>query len=154
MAKIIQLSQGYSAIIDDEDFERVIQHKWHTRKMSFEHIYASTRINKKQIFLHRFILEMVDAKIKIDHINGNGLDNQRHNLRLATHAQNMANRKSKKKYKGVRIDTHRKTIKYRVELQHEGKSYRQSFKTEIEAAKAYNEMALKYHGEFANLNII
>lgn len=146
---------GNYALVDDVDFERVCQYKWTVlRKKSENTSYAQVFINKKSHLLHRMILNETNPKQQIDHVNGNGLDNQSHNLRRATPSQNGANRSSKKKYKGISTTTMSGRIYYRAELKKDGIKYRRKCKSEIEAALAYNEMAVKYHGEFARLNII
>ena len=87
--KEIKLSQGGGiALIDDEDFERVNQRKWGLSSKR----YARGSINSKMILMHRFILNM-PKNVDLDHINGNGLDNRKCNLRIATKSQNGGNRK-------------------------------------------------------------
>src|SRR3990167_9841185 len=106
--KIIELTKCQKSLIDDEDFEIVNGIKWFC--LSVEKLsYAATNVklsNGKStlLLMHRLILGN-HSGITIDHINGNGLDNRKSNLRFCTHAQNMANRKTpttnKSGYKGV-----------------------------------------------------
>ena len=109
--------------------------------------------------MHRVIMNTL-GNMNVDHIDHNGLNNQKENLRNCTQSENARNRTSRKgstsKYLGVskchKIMKYGIYYYYRVKInqrQHVG-----NFKTEIEAALAYNEAALKYYGEFANLNII
>ena len=78
------------AIIDKEDIDRCKQHKWHIKE-SRNTDYAITTINEnKKIFLHRYILNYT-GNLDIDHINHNGLDNRKENLRIISHAKNIAN---------------------------------------------------------------
>jgi hypothetical protein len=92
--------------------------------------------------------------LEVDHIDGDGLNNQRFNLRICTKEQNRCNRKPNgdKKYIGVCGLNNGKFIAH---IRHNKKLYHLGvFKTESDAAKAYNKAAIKYHREFANLNII
>lgn len=157
--KQIPLSQGLFALVDDEDFEYLNQFKWHARK-SRDTFYASRNLkisknNRKTIQMHRVILGTTDTKIQGDHIDGNGLNNQKSNLREATHEQNRRNTKSYKngvsKYKGV---SYRKdSKKWRSIINFNKKVIRLGyFSSEIEAAKAYDVKAKELFGEFAWLN--
>lgn len=159
MAKEIPLTRGLVAIVDDEDFEELNLHKWYAMKM-YDRYYARRNVvigNKKSYFLmHRFIIK---AKVNqlVDHKNNNSLDNRKENLRTCSHSENMRNSKKRKQntsgYKGVYFEKNKNI--YSAEVKFGGKRvYRKRFKTGIEAAKAYNEAALKYHGEFALLNTI
>lgn len=107
--------------------------------------------------MHRIILGITDSKIIIDHIDHNGLNNQRHNLRICTYSQNACNRNpyrnTSSKYKGVTF--YKKTGKWRSVIRYNKKTYSiGSFDTEIEAAIAYNKKAIVMFGNFAGLNII
>ena len=108
--KVIQLTRGRETLIDDEDFERVSQYKWRFdignapgAKTNPDHTgYGKRTIRlgppidgkrqRKSIWMHRFIMDCPVGMIT-DHINGNGLDNQKSNLRIVTQGQNMNNRK-------------------------------------------------------------
>jgi len=115
------------------------------------------------VYMHREILGLTDRKIHGDHKDHDTLNNRRNNLRIATHSQNMANRSSHKnstsKFLGVSIETHKrgnKIFKYwHAVISKDRKiTFFGHFKTEELAALAYNEAAIKLHGEFANLNVI
>jgi hypothetical protein len=98
-----------------------------------------------------------DKGFVIDHLDGNGLNNQRNNLRICTVSQNSMNRnktvKNKSGFKGVIWWERNNT--WKAEIRHnKNKIYLGYYKNIIDAAKAYNAAALKYHGEFANLNKI
>ena len=89
--KKIKLTQGKFALVDDEDFEKLNKYKWYSTKPTSLY-YAITFINKRNIRMHRFILNPKREE-EIDHIDGNGLNNQKINLRICTHSQNMTNHK-------------------------------------------------------------
>ena len=154
----IQLSQGKVAIVDSADYNDLSQYKWCAGKAG-TNCYARRSIHistkKKSVeLMHRVILGLKKGEI-CDHINGNGLDNRRINLRKATASQNAQNRKSwgTSKYLGVSLD--RKRNKWLAQIEKEGKNiYLGAYVTEDEAALKYNYKAVKLHGEFARLNII
>lgn len=159
-------AEGKVAIVDDEDYEYLNQWSWlydnrHTgyaRRTVTEYINKTT-IKNHPIVMHREITKVKDPKIWIDHINGDTLDNRKSNLRACTPSQNSANRrKSKKvcksKYLGVVPYKRKDKIYWKASCKKNGKTYEKSCSTEIAAAFAYNELAIKYHGEFARLNII
>jgi hypothetical protein len=160
MAKEIILTQGKVAIVDDEDFEYLNQWKWHTHKNhnNFYAVRCITISNSKQsqIKMHRLIAKPTKDMV-VDHIDGNALNNQKINLRICTSIQNSINRKlnvnNKTGYKGVNyiqtLNKYRAYINTNRIRKHLG-----CFINPKDAAKAYNAAALKYHGEFANLNKI
>lgn len=161
--KRIKLTQGKYTLIDDEDFEMVNKFKWHALKLRDKY-YAGSNLKVsenpakfKTLLLHRFIMNVTDKEIQVDHINHNGLNNQKYNLRKATFAQNRANKNSNKnsasKYVGVSKAATKG--KWRAIIgKKTGNISLGTYKTEIEAALAYNEAAKIINGEFANLNKI
>lgn len=156
--KEIYLSQGKIALVDDEDYDYLMQWKWHFKYDKNNIGYARRDkmvAGKKLRFqMHREIMKMGDSKLKVDHINHNGIDNQKHNLRMATHAQNLMNSASirgKCKYLGVGIC--KKSGKFTVAVMANGKRVRMGrFINEIDAAIARDKVALEIQGEFACLN--
>jgi len=157
--KQIPLTQGQFALVDDEDFEELKKHKWYAYKSKYT-FYAGRKlrlgVNKRQIIvMHRQILGLEDPKMQGDHIDWNGLNNQRHNLRIATNSQNVRNVRPNKntssKYKGVNWE--KRDNVWRAQIQcDKRKIYIGSYKDEIEAAKAYDKKAKELFGEFAYLN--
>lgn len=93
--KEVPLSRGMVALVDDEDFIRVMQHKWYAAKRGSRHhtIFYGARLTKDRefVYLHRFILEAKAGQL-VDHASGNGLDDQRENLRFASRQENVRNR--------------------------------------------------------------
>ena len=156
--KEIQLTQEKFALVDDEDFEWLNQWKWYASKIGNTYYARKNSLideNGKQIkiYMHREIMNTPKG-ILTDHKDRNGLNNQKHNIRLCTYSQNGANRKSwgVSKYLGVCWD--KQNNKWVVRIETDNKStYLGHFKIEKDAAMAYNEAAKKQHGEFARLNI-
>lgn len=146
----IPLTQGKIALIDDEDFDLVSQFTWHAFRGYKNLFYAANK--KHRLLMHRLVL---GAKIgeKVDHKNGNSLDNRRENLRIATTSQNAANWKHRDgKFKGVCLEKRTNTwISY---IKKDGKTtYLGSFALPEEAAQAYDDKAKELFGEFASLNL-
>jgi len=156
----ITLTQGKYAIVDCDDYFELIKYKWHAYRCG-NTFYASrsirTKDGKKHGFnMHRQVLKVPDGMF-VDHINRNGLDNRKANLRPATFNQNMRNRGEYKvrnctsKYKGVTWHREGKCWQARIIGNHKY-IHLGSFRDELKAAKAYDKAAIKYHGEFAALN--
>lgn len=158
--KEIQLTKGFVAIVDDEDFEMLNQWKWKYIPGGYACRQESRKIAKlenrprKTIYMHGVILPCPDDK-EVDHIDLNKLNNQKYNLRIATHSQNNHNTRMQKDntsgYKGVYFRKDRG--KFQSRIMNEGKEIKLGcFKSAIDAAKVYDEAAIKLHGEFARLN--
>lgn len=154
--KEIPLSQGYKALVDDGDYERLVVFRW-CAQISGGHVYAKR--TKRSIMMHNVVFSPPSGFI-VDHKNGNTLDNRRENLRLADKRTNARNSRKHKgyagrpctsKFKGVYHDKrHRRWVAY---INADGLRHSLgSFGTEKAAAEAYNRGARRLHGEFALLN--
>jgi hypothetical protein len=138
-------------LIDKEDKHLIENRNWHVKTFGDNSYYLSYT-GGKETRLHRLILGVTDPRQHIDHINGNGLDNRRCNLRLCNNAQNSMNRKkvlAKSGYKGVYPvgNKWQASIWLNKKKKHLG-----LFGDKKKAAKAYDLAAEKYFGEFASLN--
>lgn len=162
--KQIPLTQNKFAIVDDEDYDFLMQWKWRFQKNhKRDGGYAIRSVffyNEKReedsrtVLMHRLINKTPDD-FHTDHINGDGLDNRRENLRTATGSQNKINTKKRpnltSQYKGVSFVKAESMWRAGIVANYKFHWLGQ-FKTEKEAALIYNAAAIKYHGEFAILN--
>lgn len=158
--KEIPLTKGKVALVDDEDYERLVAFKWqatcNSRKRRW---YATCNINlpngqQTKTRMHRFILN-APKDLQVDHQNGDGLDNRRNNLRLATNSQNQQNRSlspsSTSGFKGVSF--HRGWNLYRARIYLDRKQISLGYFADARsAAIAYDASARKLFGKFAKTN--
>ncbi len=148
-------------LVDNDDYEKYKNINWSlvNKRYAGRQLSRKNGIEKQtKVFLHRLIMGINnDLSVSVDHIDGNGLNNQKANLRKCSHSENMCNRGSCKnsssKYKGVRWDKERKKWAARIGLRGKGIALGR-YENEIDAAVSYNIAAKQYHGEFAKLNII
>ncbi len=160
--KEILLTNGLVALVDDQDFESLNKYKWNHSPGFNGIIYATRKFvvdgKKKTLSMHRQILGIDGLGYSVvgDHIDHDGLNNQRANLRICTSSQNAANRRSYNKpklsrFKGVSWHIHVK--KWVSKITVNGKrTHLGSFAHEIDAAKAYDNAAIKFSGDFAYTN--
>jgi hypothetical protein len=157
MVQSIALSAGRGvALVDDADLEWLSQYRWRAYLSNgklYTKAWITPRPNLESQSMHRLILPGV---AEVDHANGNGLDNQRHNLRPATRSQQMMNRRKSagcsSQFKGV--SWNRRQGCWEAYCGTSGKDRRRlgTFADEIEAARAYDAAAREMFGEFARLN--
>lgn len=151
--KVIELTKGFCALVDDEDFAALAQWRWQTGTAGYAIRTTGRGKEKKTITMHRVIMGMTDPSVFADHINGDPRDNRKCNLRKATHSQNMRNSSYKRKHDLPKGVYSRPNGKFQASLNEVG--HRQNlgtFSTIEEASAAYNAAAAKTYGEFARLN--
>lgn len=158
---LIPLTRGKHAIVDACDVELATQVSWQAHPEYEDKLYYATRtyqVNGRRMLdhLHRLVMARVlgrdlEPEERIDHVNRDGLDCRRENLRLATHAQNMANRRLfKNNTSGVRgVSWHKAKGKWCARISVNGKRILLGYFDEIEDAKStYEKAAVKHFGEF------
>lgn len=160
--KTIPLTQGYVALVDDADYEPVAAFKWRAlvdRRRNKVYAVRKTHgphSSRKSLYLHREILRVTDPQVKIDHRNGDSLDNRRANLRKCVNGENNANSVKRRdgnssKYKGV--CWHKRDGKFQASIKVHGRTiFLGMFPDEVQAAQAYDVAALAFFGEFAQCN--
>jgi hypothetical protein len=155
--KEVLLYGGLVALVDDADYELVSQYKWHAKRWRTTFYAGACLPGHHHLRMHRLILG-APAGIEVDHQDRDGLNNQRGNIRLATHSQNQANAIKHPLFKGRGTSTFKGVTRMpygrwvaRICVDREWK-YLGYFASESDAALAYNNAALLHFGEFARLN--
>jgi len=154
-ASLIPLTRGLWAIVDDADYSRVSKHVWSAARRACA-TYAAAGFwiegRSKNDYLHRFVMNPPEG-MQVDHINGNGLDNRKSNLRVCTNAQNNANHAKRRGSALEKRGVFRVGKKFRAVIAPNGVSKHIGyFHTEEEAAIAYDNAAKEAYGEFAYQN--
>lgn len=151
----VKCSKGFVALISDEDADLILPMRWNTKTFGTSdraRAYAWTRSIKPHLTaMHRLIMSFPKG-FEVDHINGNGLDNRRETLRLATRSQNCVNQHASRSecgFRGVTFNKGRCVGKITVACK---EIYTNRFFTAEEAARARDALALEYFGSFARLN--
>lgn len=155
MKTILLTNSDLVAFVDDLDYEWLSLYRWHLFKGRKQNYAARSYFNDGKWShrkMHQDILRTKGRRLVADHINGDGLDNRRENLRLASPSQNARNQRAKGKFlKGVSYHKGR----YVARICCEGKSIALgSFDSEVEAASAYNKAATSLFKEFALINFM
>lgn len=161
--KKIKLTRGKYAIVDDEDYEELVKHKWYAVMGKSGNFYAKRdyrikeRVNVKSCLMHRHIAKC-PRNMSVDHANGDGLDNRKSNLRVCTVQENNWNmrvqtKNKHSKYKGVTFCSYTKKFKAYYSM-NDRQIYIGRFEDERSAGLAYNNAVKIAFGEFARLNII
>jgi len=157
MVKEIKLTQGQVALVDDSDYEWLSGYSWfvhNTGKYKYAQGWDGTTRNRKRVVMHRIIIDAQPGE-QVDHINHDGLDNRRENLRKCTASQNQGNSRIGKNnvsgYKGVSLFSSAETWRCTIRCKGTNK-YLGTFDTPEEAAYAYDMEAARLFGEFAYLN--
>ncbi len=156
--KQIALSRGLVALVDDEDYEKVKAYNWYARSNERGETWYAVRVVYNQdgttqtIRMHNFIMGIPEG-MQMDHVDRNGLNNQRQNMRVATRSQNMANRDiplGTNPYRGVYETS---SGRWRATIAHQGRgTHLGVYDTAEEAARSWDKKAKELHGEFAVLN--
>ncbi len=138
------------ALVDDADVPLLERYTWHVH-VSLHTVYARGYIRGQRegglVYMHRLLMGATRGQ-EVDHINGDGIDNRRANLRFCTRGQNNANRHRGSPHKGVHFET--ATQRWRAEIQSRGRRYKLGrFDTMEEAVEVYRAKAREMHGEFA-----
>lgn len=157
--KQIYLTKNQVTLVDDADYDFLINfNSWcattHKRRKTFYAISSKMVGDKcKNFFMHRLLLNVTSNDLFVDHIDGNGLNNQRNNLRICTRNQNQQNRPKNKNnksgYKGVYWEKERNKWQAKIMVNKQN-IYLGRFDDVELAAIAYKEACVKYHEQFAN----
>jgi hypothetical protein len=153
--KRIKLRYGKYAIVDEELYEDLRKFVWYAKRHPTTGKWYAVRYeNGKNVPMHRQILRAPRRK-QVDHINGNGLDNRKSNLRLVTSAENARNRDKHKNnttgYKGVSRQKGRRKFRAQIQVHHKA-IYLGWFDDPREAARVYDQAVRKYHGPYGCTN--
>lgn len=152
---LIPLSLGLYAEIDKNDYDKIKSYSWSVKKTK-NGLYAITMPKKsgKKIVMHQLLLNTIGKQdVEVDHKDGNGLNNRRSNIRVGTKSDNMANVMKHlgctSQYKGVvKVQNN----KYAMQFTYNKRKFYKLFNNELDAALYYDDLARKYHGEFACVN--
>jgi len=156
--KLIPLRNGQKAIVDDEDYSKVVSRSWGLGNSKYVQRIQTRNGVARCVLLHRLVMQAPDG-VEVDHINGDKLDNRKENLRLCSHSENQRNRTRLNKNntsgaKGVFLDKRRGTYYTQITVNGLHRTVASGFKTVKEAALCYNTFSRELHGDFSSPNPI
>lgn len=147
------INRGFSVMVDEADVSRLLTRTWHAEERPNGRVYARSGHPAPSVYMHRFILD-APRGLDVDHIDRNGLNNCRSNLRLCTRTHNNGNRiVEKRSLLGLKgVSTNRNGTFFARIYFRDRQYYLGTYRTQEEAAQAYDTAAIKFHGQFARLN--
>jgi hypothetical protein len=142
----LAISAGHVVQVDAEDLPELSRHRWtYIPRSNGRGGYAARWVNRKPLYMHRQLMNL-PPDVEVDHEDGDGLNNQRYNLRQASHSQNGVNKNHTNTYRGV----YRQRKIWKAQAKVNGKCVHLGcFKNPIMAARAYDTFALSTWGPFA-----
>lgn len=161
MVREISLNKGFVALVDEEDYESVSKYLWYVQEKTLKNGIKKNYVRRnvspgKQVMLHRQLCGITDSMIIVDHLDDNGLNNCRQNLRVCRHSQNNQRKRTANPhgYRGIGpITLADGSVHWQARIKDNYKNlFLGSYVTPEEAARAYDAAAKKLHGSQARLN--
>ncbi len=154
--KLIRLTQDRFTEVDDDDFGWISQYRWHYADGYAVRTSSAVLGKRAKIYMHREILQLF-GDMEVDHVDSDGLNNQRKNLRICSAAENQYHRRKQinntSGYKGV--SWHRLRCRWQAQIKANGKKVHLGYFNVIrDAAFAYDDAARMYYGKFSNCNFL
>lgn len=157
----IPLTQGQVAIVDADGYSRICDHTWYAQWVPTTRSFRAVRMTRREVgerdtieYMHRVIMSVTDAKLDVDHINHDTLDNRRANLRVAPRRHNASNQRKtsgSSRFKGVSFSKNERKWRAQITAGYVNHPLG-TFSNEEMAARAYDVAAIRLHGEFAYTN--